>query len=80
MIFLFPVPLWLLVVGFLGSLAFLIYDMIEDAGLRPGSRLYQSPGALDDMAKRIEQHLNANKIVEAECLLKRLAATQKVQS
>jgi hypothetical protein len=77
MIFLFPVPLWFLIVWFLGSLAFLIYEMIEDAELRSERRSYQSSGALDDLEKSIAYHLNAHKIAEAERLLKRLAETHQ---
>lgn len=78
MIFLFPVPLWFVVVWCLGGLAFAVYEMIEDAELNSVRRYpEQSPGVLDDMAKRLEHHLNAYKIAEAERLLKRLAETRQ---
>jgi hypothetical protein len=77
MIFLFPVPLWFVVVWCLGSLAFVIYEVIEDTELRSVRRYpEQSPGALDELARRIDHHLNAYKIAEAERLLKRLAETR----
>ena len=77
MIFLFPVPLWFVLLGLAGSLVFLIYDMVEDAELRSESRYHRSPDELDALAKSIERHLTSYKIAEAERLLKRLAETCK---
>jgi hypothetical protein len=80
MIFLFPVPLWFVLLWLAGGLVFLIYDLMEDADMRADERYRRthprSPEVLD-VAKRIEQHLNAYKIAEAERLLKRLAESRK---
>jgi hypothetical protein len=81
MIFLFPVPLWFVGLWIFGGLVFAIYEMIEDAEIRADERWRRThlhaPGVLDEMAKRIEHHLNAYKIAEAERLLKRLAEHRK---
>jgi hypothetical protein len=81
MIFLFPVPLWFVLLGLAGSLAFTIYDLLEDASVGANERWRRTrphpPGALDDLSERIERQLNAYKIAEAERLLKRLAENCK---
>ena len=81
MIFLFPVPLWFVLLGLAGSLAFTIYDLIEDASIGADERRRRTrphpPGALNDLSERIERQLNAYKIAEAERLLKRLAESRK---
>jgi hypothetical protein len=77
MIILFPVPLWFLIAGLIVSVAFVLHEIAEDAEINSVRRWPEKPPeVLDALAKRLDHHLNAYKVAEAERLLKRLAETR----
>jgi hypothetical protein len=81
MIFLFPVPLWFVLLGLAGSLVFLIYDMMEDAAIRAEQhdRIFnqRTPEEVYPEAYAHFKDLLEPGSADLNALLKRLAASRK---
>lgn len=78
MLFIFPVPLWFVGLWVLGGLAFLVYDMIEDANIAWEQRWERAHprDPMADLEARLGLALEPGSCPEFQALLKRLAATR----